>query len=265
MQEDLVVLLEWLNANGISDIFNEEINKTTTNTTEEEPMPKTLNNFVKALAEQQKEVRNLNPFFSRIGEVKKYADQLNSLDNIVNFIQHTDIYECFRKSATNTIIVNGNIQSNVLIINDLPSDIDDETGCIFGGDCGVLFENMMKSINVIKNDYCIINSFFWRLAGGRTPIKEELEICKPFVEKIISIINPQLIIFTGNYSISTIFENNKTLISVRGKFLDYSNCYMYNNVKITATYNPNFLLKNKNKKRDAWDDLVKIGEFLRGW
>ena len=67
MQEDLVVLLEWLNANGISDIFNEEITKNT-NEFEEQTTAKTLNNFVKALAKQQKEVRNLNPIFGQINE-----------------------------------------------------------------------------------------------------------------------------------------------------------------------------------------------------
>lgn len=261
MQEDLVVLLEWLNANGISDIFNEEIGKNNINTIEE-TTPKTLNNFVKALAEQQKEVRNLNPFFNRINEVKKYADQLNSINDIVKFINSSDIYDSFKKSASNTIIINGNVNSKILIINDLPNDIDDENGFIFSGDCDVLLKNMMKSINLEPNNYCIINSFFWRLAGGRNPIKEELEICKPLVEKIISIINPKLIIFTGNYSISTLFENNKNLISVRGKFLDYTNCYMHNNIKITATYGPNFLLKNKNKKGDVWSDLLSVVDFL---
>lgn len=262
MQEDLVVLLEWLNANGISDIFDEEIGRNSIHAVEE-ITPRTLNNFVKALAEQQKEVKNLNPFFSRINEVKKYADQLNSIGDIVKFVNSSDIYSSFKKSASNTIIIDGNVNSKILIINDLPNDIDDEKGFIFSGDCDILFKNMMKSIGLTYNDYCMVNSFFWRLAGGRNPIKEELEICKPFVEKIISIINPKLVIFTGNYSISTLFENNKNLISIRGKFLDYTNCYIHDSVKITATYSPNFLLKNKNKKSDAWSDLLMIEEFLK--
>ena len=82
------------------------------------------------------------------------------------------------------------------------------------------------------------------------------------MEKIIALINPKLIIFTGNYSLSTLFENNKNLISVRGKFCDYTNCYMQNSIKITATYGVNFLLKNPIKKRDVWVDLIKIDNFL---
>ena len=115
MQEDLVVLLEWLNANGISDIFNEEITKNT-NEFEEQTTAKTLNNFVKALAEQQKEVRNLNPIFGQINEIKKYADQLNDIVSIVDFINNSNIYNNFRKSASNTIILDGNTNANILII-----------------------------------------------------------------------------------------------------------------------------------------------------
>ena len=261
MQEDLVVLLEWLKANGISDIFNEEITKNT-NEFEEQTTAKTLNNFVKALAEQQKEIRNLNPIFGQINEIKKYADQLNDIVSIVDFINNSNIYNNFRKSASNTIILDGNTNANILIINDLPTDIDDEIGNIFSGESGILLDNMMKSINLNKNDYCVLNSFFWRLAGGRNPIKEELESCRPLIEKIISIIKPKLIIFTGNYSISTLFENNRNLISIRGKFLDYTNCYLHDNIKISATYGPNFLIKNKIKKKDAWQDLLAIKDFL---
>ena len=259
MKEDLVVLLEWLNANGVSDIFNEQVADDTVNTANR---PKTLNGFVKALAEQQKEIKHLNPIFCEINKIRGYADQINDIDSITEFIKNSDIYDNFRKSATNTVILNGNKKSKILVINDLPNDDDDINGEVVSGDGGLLLQSMLKSIDISGNDYCLLNSFFWRLPGNRTPIKEELEVCKPFVEKLIHLIDPKLIIFTGNYSISTIFENNKTLISLRGKFADYTNCYMRNSIKITATYGANFLLKNKAKKRDVWHDLLEISNFL---
>lgn len=263
MQEDLIVLLEWLNANGINDIFNDNvcINDVEEVDTEKKEV-RNLNTFVKALAQQQKEITHLNPIFGQISEIKSFADKLNNIDDITKFINSSNIYNNFKESATNTIIFNGNINSKILIINDLPNSDNDVSGNVFDGENSILLENMMKSINLTKDDYCLLNSFFWRLPGDRSPIKEELEVCKPFIEKIISIMKPSLIIFTGNYSLSTIFKNNTNLISVRGKILDYTNCYLQDNIKITAIYSPTFLIKNKIKKRDTWQDLLKIKNFL---
>lgn len=262
MQDDLVVLLEWLNANGINEIFNNDVNDCSDTDTHNIKKSGDLNTLAHALVEQQNNVRKLNPLFTQVNDVKNIADQLNSIDNIINFINNCDVYSNFRRSAQNTIIFGGNIKSKILIINDLPDEVDDANNCIFGEDSGILLKKMFESINIDDNEYCLLNSFFWRLPGNRNPIKEELEICKPLVDKIISLIKPKLIIFTGNYSISTIYENNKNLISIRGKFFDYSNCYLCDSIKITATYSPKFLLKNKIKKADAWHDLLNIKSFL---
>ena len=262
MQEDVVILLEWLNANGISELFNDEICNNSSNENDNKIKKNTTTSMIEALAEQQKEIKSYNQILGKTSEIKNIIDQINTITKIIEFVNNSEFYNNFRTTASNTIVFNGNQNSDIMIINDLPNDLDDIDGNIFSGDSGILLNNMMKSINIEKSNYCLLNCFFWRLPGNRSPIKEELEICKPLVEKIISIIKPKLIIFTGNYSISTIFENNKTLVSTRGKFFDYTNCYLQNNIKITATYSPIFLMKNKIKKRDAWQDLLKIKDFL---
>lgn len=255
MQEDLKILLEWFIANGITELFNVNIENTNYYGNNEK---RDLNSCVKALAKQQDEIKNLNIINNT--KSRDLADKLNNIEDIVFNILNIDLYNNFRKTANNTLIIGGNRKSEILIINDLPDSEDDINGDIFSGESGILLKNMMKSINL--EEYCLLNTFFWRLPGNRNPIKEELNNCKPFVEKIISILKPKLIIFMGNYAVSTLFEENKNLLNIRGKFFDYTNCYLQDNIKITGVYGPNFLIKNRNKKRDAWNDLLKIKEFL---
>jgi uracil-DNA glycosylase family 4 len=257
MQEDLVILLEWFIANGITELFNDNLVAIDENIVRE---VRNTGNYIKDLARQQNEIRELGIISNT--KPREVADKINNLDELLKNIINTDLYSNFKKTANNTIVIDGNREAKILIINDLPNENDDIDGKIFSGEVGILFNKMMKAIDLSPDDYCLLNTFFWRLPGNRSPIKEELNNCKPSVEKIISILEPSIIILTGNYSVSTLFEENKTLINVRGKFFDYTNCYLQNTIKITGMYGPAFLMKNQAKKKEAWDDLLKIKEFI---
>lgn len=244
MQEDLVILLEWLNANGINEFFDDIVEE--------------KHDIMKALANQQTDL--IVSSFNKLNVVKNQVDQLNSIDSLLDFVNNSNFYNNFRKIANNSIVLDGDINSNILIINDIPNDQDDINGKIFSGNDGLLLKNIFNSVGI--TNYCLLNTFFWRLPGNRNPIREELESCKPVVEKIISLIKPKIIILTGNYSTSILVENNKTLLQVRGKFFEYTNCYMTCNISITGIYNPNFILKNISKKQDVWKNLLNIKKTI---
>jgi DNA polymerase len=265
MQDDLVVLLEWFNANGINEIFDNFIDKDDTPQQSSIMKPtedKSLSNVFSTLIKQQNNLKQNTLLFNNFDKIRDLADNINTVDGIIKVAEQTDYYAEKRKLANNTIVFRGNLKPKILVINDLPSENDDLNNDIFYSDSGELLKKMFAAIDIVDNDFSLINSFFWRLAGGRNPIKEELQMCKPFVEKIISIIRPKIIIFTGNYSVSTLCEENQTIVKTRGKFFDYGNIYMHNTIKATSLYSPEFLLKNVNKKKDAWDDLQNIKKIL---
>jgi DNA polymerase len=263
VQEDLIILLDWFIANGISEFFNDSTvgdNFGELQNIYNNPPNRSLDDTVAALARQQKNIKNL--IYGGNSKTREIADHLNDLNQLVDIINNIDVYDNFRKMAMNTIILGGNVNSKILVINDLPNDEDDASGVIFSGKSGELFGKMLKLADIDYNGVCFLNSFFWRLPGNRAPIVEELEICRPFVEKIIGLLEPKFIIFSGNYSVTTLFEKNKTLANLRGKILDYDNCYLQSKIKTTGTYSPSFLLRHGERKKDSWSDLVKIKEFL---
>ena len=244
MQEDLIILLEWLNANGIDELFDDKIEE--------------KHDIIRALANQQTDL--IVSSFNKLNDVKDCVDDLNDIDSILDFVNNTSFYNNFRKLANNSIVIDGDINSKILIVNDIPNDQDDISGKIFSGNDGILLRNAFNSVGI--NNYCLLNTFFWRLPGNRAPIREELEVCKPVVEKIISLLKPKIIILTGNYSSSTLIENNKTLLQIRGKTINYTNCYMIDSIVATGMYNPNFLLKNTSKKQDFWKMLLNIRKMI---
>lgn len=256
MQEDLTILLEWLNANGITELFEEEISPCITEINKQND--KSLSGVANALAKQQKEIRRSNFIYGNYEEIRNFADDVNSIDELIETVNRLENYNNFRKAANNTVIIDGNISSKILIINDFPNDEDDVSGHIFSGSNGKLLAKILESIRIKLPDLCFANLFFWRLPGNRIPIIEELEICKPFVEKMISLVNPELLVFCGNYGVSTLLETNTTISNIRGKILNYSNCYIYHDIKSIAIFGPYLMLKNKPKKKDVWEDLLNF-------
>jgi DNA polymerase len=262
MRDDLAILLDWFVANGVGEFFDDEAAPREWSMPSESKERKNgnLESMVQALAKQQRSLRGLAS--GGFAEIREKADRADGVDDIVRVANGLDVYSDFRRAANNTIVLVGRQNSDIMLVNDIPSDEDDISGSIFGGQAAGLVEKMFSSIDVGSDRLCFINSFFWRLPGNRAPIKEELEICRPIVERIISFIKPKLIIFCGNYSVSSLLEQNKTIASLRGKFVYYSNCYMQSTVAATGIYSPLFLMKNGDKKKDIWTDLLKIKRFL---
>lgn len=267
MLDDVAILLEWLNANGITDFFNdvpfnrvEEKIKIIDNTNLGK---KSFDEIIKNLSEKQNNMELT--YIDKIDFIQKsrnLCNNLNSINLMEDAIENFEGFNNIKNTATNTIFYSGNCNSNILIINDFPTENDDISGKIFSGESEELIIKMLKSIDIEYNNCCLVNSFFWRLAGNRIPIKEEFDLCKPFVEKFISLIEPKLIIFVGNYAISNLTNVFNTIAKTRGKFFEYTNEYLYSNLNATSIFGPNFLIKNQNKKRDTWNDLLMIKDFL---
>ncbi|MDR1425437.1 MAG: uracil-DNA glycosylase, partial [Rickettsiales bacterium] len=229
MQDGLITLLEWFVANGIGELFGNEIEADrycfgTGDQGPKERGPMGLESTIGALAKQQRELKNLAHYDVR--GVREAADHASGLDGLREAVNGLEIYDNLRRTANSTVMFDGDRNSKIVLINDVPNEEDDLSGHLFAGQSGVLLGKMLASIDINMSNVCLLNCFFWRLPGNRVPIKEELEICRPIVERILSFLEPKFIIFCGNYGVSTLLEQNKTIANVRGKLMSYSNCYL---------------------------------------
>lgn len=197
-----------------------------------------------------------------VDSAKSIAGKAKTIAELKTAVENFDGCN-LKKMATNTVFCDGNPEAKIMVIGEAPGNHEDLRGIPFCGDSGELLSAMFKSINLHRDsDYYITNVIFWRPPGNRRPTEEELAICKPFVERHIELFKPKLIILVGATAMSAIINTSDTISAMRGKFIDYSPSFLSNKTKIFTIFHPSYLMRQPTKKKLAWQDMLKIKEFI---
>ena len=128
--------------------------------------------------------------------VKSMVERPIDIDSLVRMIN--EFNHPLRIGATNTVMPNIATNPNgLVIVTDLPSTDDDLSGKILSGSAGEMTDKMLAAVGMSRENVSIIPLLFWRTPGGRTPVREELDLSLPFVHKMIEMLSPRVIITFG--------------------------------------------------------------------
>lgn len=187
--------------------------------------------------------------------VNSMVERPNDIDSLIRMV--AEFNHPLRSGATNVVLPNIATKPNgLLIITDLPSPDDDMSGKILSGSAGDLTDKMLSAIDMSRESVSIIPLLFWRTPGGRTPSREEIDLSMPFVNKMIDMLSPKIIITFGTLAATEIAKtdlNNKhgdEIISDKG-------------YKIIPIYHPNYLILKPSAKKDVWSALQNIQKLLK--
>ena len=179
----------------------------------------------------------------------------NDIDSLLRMIG--EFNHPLRASATNVVMPNiAKNPNGLLIITDLPSGDDDLSGKILSGMAGELTDKMLSAIGMSRDNVSIVPLLFWRTPGGRSPNRDEIDLSMPFVNKIIEMIHPKIVITFGTLSASEITKSN--LNDVHGNEIVSEHGYT-----IVPMYHPNYLILKPSAKKDVWDALQNIQKLLK--
>jgi DNA polymerase len=197
-----------------------------------------------------------------IAEARRVADNCNSASELYQAVLNFE--HCpLKKSATNTVFSDGAIGSEVMLIGEAPGANEDKQGIPFCGESGQLLDNIFKAIKLKrqKNLY-ISNTIFWRPPGNRVPTNEEIEMCRPFLERHIYLAAPKLLVMVGSTSAMSLLGRKLKITQARQQLFYYTNPYLREDIPSTAIFHPAYLLRQPQKKKSVWEDLLKIQELL---
>lgn len=195
-------------------------------------------------------------------QARELADKATNLEELKKSLMAFEGCS-LKKLANNTVFADGNPNSSIMLIGEAPGSTEDAQGIPFCGESGQLLDKILASINISrKHNAYITNTVFWRPPANRQPTLDEIDICRPFVEKHIALIKPKLIILVGNVAATSLLGKNAGVTKIRQEYYWYTNPYLIDPIQTTAIFHPAYLLRQPLQKKTTWYDLLRIQEFV---
>jgi DNA polymerase len=165
-------------------------------------------------------------------------------------------------AGTNIVISRGNPQAKLLLIGEAPGPQENIKGKPFVGPAGQLLDKVLQSAEFDpEKDVYITNSVFRMPPGGdgkafRKPTTQEVAYYRPFVFEIIRLIDPLVILLTGNIACQSVLDKTG-ITALRGQWFQADDRWLM------PIFHPSYLLRNPARgpgspKALMWDDIKEV-------
>jgi DNA polymerase len=165
-----------------------------------------------------------------------------------------------RRTATNLVFADGNPAAKVMLVGEAPGAEEDRAGRPFVGASGQLLDRMMAAIGLDRTRFYITNVCFWRPPGNRKPTDLELAAQKPFVERHIELVAPEVLVLVGAAAAQGLLGTTEGITRLRGRWFQYRLGENGPTIPAMPIFHPAYLLRQPAQKRETWRDLLKLQE-----
>lgn len=190
---------------------------------------------------------------------RELASTINSIEDLKQAMANFEGCN-LKRTAKSLVFADGNPQAKIMLIGEAPEREEDIEGISFVGRTGQLLDKMLAAIGLDRESVYITNVIPWRPPGNRTPTQQETEICRPFIERHIELVNPDVILLLGGSPAKTLLKTNDSIMKLRGKWMEIKTDKLA--VKTLTTLHPAYLLRQPAHKRLAWQDLLSLKQSL---
>jgi uracil-DNA glycosylase len=187
--------------------------------------------------------------------------QYNSLDEALAAIRELKD-DPLANAGTNIVISRGNPKAKILLVGEAPGPQENIKGKPFVGPAGQLLDKILQAGEIDpENDVYITNSVFRMPPGDdgksfRKPNDKEIEFYRPFVFEIIRLIDPLIVLMTGNVACQSVLQKTG-ITSLRGKWTELDGRWLM------PIFHPSYLLRNQSREPGSpkslmWEDIREV-------
>jgi uracil-DNA glycosylase family 4 len=192
-------------------------------------------------------------------DASKPADLLVQSEETMEQIW-AELKDCTRcplhEGRTNIVHTEGNQRARLMFVGEAPGADEDAQARPFVGRAGQLRTKIIEAIGFKREDVLIGNVNRCRPPGNRAPLPDEAATCKPFLLREIASVQPEVIVVLGNTAMRNLLDTKIGITRLRGEFQDFRG------IKVMPTFHPAYLLRDPSKKRETWEDLKKVRDYL---
>ena len=165
-----------------------------------------------------------------------------------------------KHSARSLVFADGNPEARVMLIGEAPGAEEDRRGLPFVGRSGRLLDKMLAAIGLNRESAYITNILPWRPSGNRNPTSREVELLRPFIERHVELVQPELLMLVGGVSAKSLLHTTTGILKLRGS---WTQCQIgTQSFPALPTFHPAYLLRRPGDKGLAWRDFLSLKQRL---
>ncbi|HET6597505.1 MAG TPA: uracil-DNA glycosylase [Anaerolineales bacterium] len=189
------------------------------------------------------------------------ANQFSSLDDVINALKGMKD-DPLADAGTNVVVSRGNPDAQLLIIGEAPGPEENVKGKPFVGRAGQMLDKVLQAANFDPEKNVYITNSVFRMPPGedgkafRKPTNEEIDYYRPYVFEIIRLIDPRVILLTGNVASQSVLRKTG-ITSLRGHWTEMDGRW------IMPIFHPSYLLRNPDRSSGSpkalmWEDIREV-------
>jgi uracil-DNA glycosylase family 4 len=160
------------------------------------------------------------------------------------------------RSRRNAVPGDGQLSSKIMFVGEAPGKNEDEQGKPFVGAAGMILNQALEKAGIKRAEVFITNVVKCRPPGNRVPENDERSICRQYLDRQISLIEPKIICILGSTAYSSIL-GGKSITKNRGKIMER------NGQKYFLTIHPAAAIYNKNLRSVLNNDLFLLSKEIK--
>lgn len=159
------------------------------------------------------------------------------------------------KSRAKAVPGAGPADADIMFIGEAPGFHENQQGLPFVGAAGKFLDELLEKIGLQREKVFITNVIKCRPPGNRDPQTDEIEACRPYLDRQIELIKPKMVITLGRFSMARYFPNAK-ISQIHGQPRKMEGVIYY------PMYHPAAALHQPSLRRTVEEDVLKIPELL---
>lgn len=161
-------------------------------------------------------------------------------------------------TRNNTVFGAGNEKADLVLIGEAPGDKEDREGIPFVGQAGKLLDGILDQVGLRRDEVYIANVLKCRPPDNRNPKKDEIEMCRPYLDRQLDIIQPRVLVTMGNFALNLFTRKRQSISRVHGQL------FFHRTIPFIPSYHPAAVLYNRKLEPVLVEDFRKIVNFIAG-
>lgn len=194
------------------------------------------------------------------------TEQMAAIKQTIDNLTESSLYEYRTQNKYHAVIGQGSLDAKIMFIGEAPGKNEAQKGIPFCGASGKLLDKMLASIGLEREQVYVTNIVKDRPPENRDPSKEEIALYAPFLDQQIDIIQPQVIVTLGRFSMEFILkkfdapEKTEKISVLHGKTIPAQ--ASYGTIQVVPLFHPAVALYNIGQKETLLEDFLVLKQFV---